>query len=173
MGKAKLHSKELEPDTEKLDQPSPLDIGLGVDPFVRPDPDIHVAETPVTLDYAGMLAFNEEPVTIEIPASSDPFAPLYVEAWVNGKGIERFLEGIGWTEVKFVPVDTPVTIKRKYLENLLRSKKMNVMTIPDKADGSEPRNLVNRTYSRTHAIRIIEDRNPRGTEWAKAMQRSL
>jgi hypothetical protein len=123
------------------------------------------------MEYAEELRFNEDPVTIIAHTSADPNAPLYIEGWVNGRGVERWLEGLGWCEVKFIPVGEPVTVKRKYVEQWLRGRTVGVQTVEDKADGSEPRNMLRRIVSGTHTIQIVEDRNPRGAEWARRLMR--
>lgn len=168
----KRTSKEILPDAEKIDQPSDMNLGLGETPFHRPSPsDVITEPNPLRMDYAAELAFNEEPVKIIAHPSSDPHAPMYVEGWVNGKGVERWINGLGWCEVKFIPVGEPCIVKRKYLEQWLRGRSVNVMTVEDKADGSEPKNLLRRTVSGTHMIQIVEDKNPRGVEWAHRLMR--
>jgi len=165
---------ELEPDAVKTDQLPPIDMGMGNTPFTHPDAPVIEVCTPFTKDHQFLLAFNEEPVEIEVMGSGDPHAPLFQEAWVNGKGVERMIEGLGWCEVKFFPVNTPVIIKRKYVEVLLRSKTMGVHTVEDRADGTEPRNVLRRTSANACTVRIIEDRDPPGQagyrrEWAKRL----
>lgn len=170
--------RALEPDDQKVEQLSPVDMGMGNTPFTRPAPPvIEVVEKPLEKDYAKLLAFNEEPVTIRANQGAGDHAPLYLEAWVNGKGIERWFPGLGWIEVKHIPVEEEMIIKRKYLEVLLRSKAMLVSTPEDKADGSEPKNLVIRRSVNTHSITIVEDKDPPGEvgyrrEWARRIQRA-
>lgn len=172
-----LRTGELEPDDQKVEQLSPLNIGLGETRFDRPSPpDLTVAEKPLMKGEAELLAFNEEPVTIVCNQGAGDHAPLFMEAWVNGKGIERWFPNLGWVEVKHIPVEEEVTIKRKYLEVLLRSKSLLISTPEDRADGSEPRNLVIRRSVNVHSVTIIEDRDPPGEagyrrEWAKRIQR--
>ncbi len=173
VSKASKHGRrELHPNMEPPDQPSALDLGMGNTPFTRPTPpEVQVSDKPLEHDFATQLAFNENPVTILANPSADPNAALYIEAWVNGKGVERWFDGIGWVEVKFIPVGEDVIVKRKYLEVWLRSKTMGVHTVEDKADGSEPRNILRRTVSNGHSISIIEDKHPLGREWAKRIMR--
>jgi hypothetical protein len=168
----KRQAKEILPDAEKIDQPSDINLGMGFTPFERPTPsEVLIEKSPLRMDYADELKFNEEPVKIMAHASADPNAPLYVEAWVNGKGVEQWIENIGWVEVKFIPVSQPVIVKRKYLEVWLRGRAVNVVTVQDKADGSEPQNLLRRTVTGSHTISILEDKNPRGGEWAHRLMR--
>jgi hypothetical protein len=172
-----LRTGELEPDDQPVEQLSPHDMGMGNTPFTRPaPPDITVVEKPLTKDQAKLLAFNEEPVTIVANQGAGDNAPLFLEAWVQGKGIECWYPQFGWVEKKHIPVDTEVIVKRKYLEVLLRSKALLVSTPEDKADGSEPRNLIIRRSVNTHSITIVEDKDPPGEigyrrEWARRLQR--
>ena len=162
----------LEPDVVKPEQLSPLDIGLGETPFHHPaPPQIQPVDKPLTKSYEDTLAFEELPVTIFANPVGGDQAPLYLEAWVNGKGIEQWMPQFGgWVEVKHIPVGEEVTIKRKYLGNLLRSKTLLIATPEDKADGSIPRNLINRRTVNSQAITIVRDDHPLGREWAKRMQ---
>lgn len=172
-----VRTGELQPDDQKIEQLPTIDMGLGDTHFDRPTPpDLTVAEKPLEKDQAMLLAFNEEPVTIVCNQGAGDHAPLFVEAWVQGKGIERLFPGLGWVEVKHIPVEVECTIKRKYLEVLLRSKALLISTQEDKADGSEPRNLVIRRSVNMQSVTIIEDRDPPGEvgcrrEWARRIQR--
>ena len=170
--KPRLRSRDILPDEEKIPQPSPIDLGLGETPFVRPAPqEILIEKSPIENDQAARLAFNEEPVSIIAHASSDPNAPLYVEGWVNGVGVERWLDNLGWVRVGSIPTGEEVTVKRKYVDQWLRSRYVNIRTLEDKADGSEPRNEYRLSVSGSHQIQITNDANPRGAEWARQLMR--
>jgi hypothetical protein len=172
-----IRTGELEPDDQKVEQLSPVDMGMGNTPFERPTPpEIDLVEKPLEKDQAKLLAFNEEPVTIRCNQGAGDNAPLYMEAWVQGKGIERYYPKHGWIEVKHIPVEEECIIKRKYLEVMLRSKALLISTPEDRADGSEPRNLVIKRSVNTHSITIVEDKDPPGEigyrrEWARRIQR--
>lgn len=168
----KRASKGIEPDAEKIDQPSDMNLGLGETPFTRPTPsDVITEPNPLRMDHAEELKFNEEPVKIMAHPSTDPHAPMYVEGWCNGKGVERWINGLGWCEVKFIPVGEVCIVKRKYVGQWLSGRSVNVITVEDKADGSEPKNMLRRTVTGTHTIQIIEDPNPRGRDWALRLMR--
>src|SRR4051812_48246014 len=103
-------------DDIKIDQKSPLVEGADR------APEIVVADKPITNDYADALAFFEEPVTIIINPSTEKNAARHVPVWVNGKGCEVWNNQInGWFEMAYIPVGQPLTIKRKYLEVLVRA----------------------------------------------------
>ena len=132
-------------------------------------PDIIVAQ-PSQDDYVDALAFNEEPVTIRLEPSAEKFASPWVPCWVNGKGAE-VLMGNKWVEFGYLPVSKQLTTKRKYVEVLLRSKRDSVQTNVIERDNEDPRNIVERSTSSTALFSIIEDRNPKGAEWATELRR--
>ena len=76
-----------------------------------------------------------------------------------------------WVEFGYLPVSKQLTIKRKYVEVLLRSKRDSVQTNVIERDNEDPRNLVERSTSSTALFSIIEDRNPKGAEWATELRR--
>lgn len=172
-----IRKGELAHDDQRVNQLPTIDMGMGNTPFAHPTPpSIDLVDKPLIKGQAELVKFNEEPVTIRASQGAGDHAPLFLEAWVNGKGIERYFPQLGWIEVKHIPVEEEVIIKRKYLEVLLRSKAMMISTPEDRADGSEPRNLVIRRSVNTHSINILEDRDPPGEvgyrkEWARRIQR--
>jgi hypothetical protein len=113
--------------------------------------------------YLASLAFAEEPVTIRIERSAEKFSPMVVDAWVNGKGAEAFING-KWIECGFLPVGIPVITKRKYVEVLARSKVDTVNTNVVKHENHED-NIIDRTTHSKVPFTIIKDANPVGTEW--------
>jgi hypothetical protein len=132
-------------------------------------PDIIIAQ-PAEGDFLDELAFNEEPVTIRLEPSGEKFASPWVACWVNGKGAEVFMNG-KWVEWGYLPVAKQLTIKLKYVEVLLRAKRDSVQTNVIERDNEDPRNLVERSTSSVAMFSIIEDRNPRGAEWATELRR--
>lgn len=68
-----------------------------------------------------LLAFMEEPVQIVIQKSQEKFAANVVDCWVNGRGAEQFVNG-KWMVCGWLPVNTPVVTKRKFVEVLARAK---------------------------------------------------
>jgi hypothetical protein len=71
-----------------------------------------------------------------------------------------------WVPLGWLPIGQVITTKRKYLENLIRSKSDHIRTIHDDADVATPRNTVQRRTSGNYPTTIIEDGNPLGREWA-------
>lgn len=108
-------------------------------------------ETPLHSDYYAELQFMEEPVTIRLERSSERYAPQLIDVYVNGV-------------VKWIPVGTPVTVARKYVEVLARSKPDSVQTIVGTPDDENPDNRVRRYTSSKHPFTVIQDTG-KGVEW--------
>jgi hypothetical protein len=121
-------------------------------------------------DYQAELAFNEEPVTIRLEPSSDENAIARFVVYVNGKGAEVFRNG-RWYEIAWLPVGEVITIKRKYLEVIARTKIDKIRTPPMDARGEHPDNRPTRFTSAVHSFSVIEDRNPRGAAWLTELLR--
>lgn len=159
MGRGALHS-----DTVKIDQKPPV-----IDP-AKYDGDIVIADKPLNKDYLDELAFQEEAVKIILNPSAEKNAPTAFPVWVNGKGAEVFQNG-QWQEIGYLPVGRPLTIKRKYLEVIIRAKLDAVTTQHEDATVAQPNNRINRATSSVHSYSILEDKNPKGQAWAQEMMR--
>lgn len=159
--------------TEDMPTPQRADVDLNdLVKLIRGEQNVDVGGRPLTAEYTEELAFNEEPVTIRIEenARSD-FPETHVPVAVNGKPAEMMLNG-SWAQVGWLPIGVEITVKRKYLESLIRSKVEIVRTLHDDADVAVPRNTLNRRNSQSYPTTIIEDKNPRGHAWATAVRNS-
>jgi hypothetical protein len=111
-------------------------------------------------EKARLLAFMEEPVTIMVHESTDPNAEAMVFVAVNG-------EGPGPAKTPWIPRGQPVTIKRKFVEALCRAKGESVKSI-EVTNNTGERSI---RYPKHSALRypfsIVEDQNPRGSEWLR------
>jgi len=161
-GRRAVHTADI-----PIDQKSPL-AGDGADR----EPEIVRAEQLPDAAYAKDLAFNEEPVTILINPSSEKNAARHIPVWVNGKGCEVWNNQVnGWVEMAYIPVGQPLTIKRKYLEVLIRAKKDEITTKHADVGAEYIDNQVQRTTSAVANISILEDKNPRGVVWFTELTR--
>ena len=90
---------------------------------------IVIVEKMPDVEYAELLKFAEDQVTAIINQSTDPKAAKYVYCAIGGKGAEVWDEkSKRWLEFKYVPVNRRLTMKRKYLEVLARSRVDNFST---------------------------------------------
>ncbi len=133
-------------------------------------PEIIRGEKIVDADYLDELAFNEEPVTIRIEPSSEKNAAAHFPVWVNGKGCEVLING-QWVPVGYIPVNTVLTVKRKYVEVIMRAKLDTVTTDVVEEAGKDPINKVKRFTAAVHAFSIIKDDNPLSQAWLIEMRR--
>jgi hypothetical protein len=141
------------------------------DPSLR-ETEIIKAETMPNKAWADEMEFNEEPVTIRISRSTEKNAPTSYPFWVQGKGCEVLMNG-KWVEMIYIPVNTVVTTKRKYLAVMASAKFDNVTTdVGNPGDGGDVvKNRVHRETSSAVTLSVIEDKNPRGHEWFTSLCR--
>lgn len=86
------------------------------------EPIVQATEMPKD-EYLDELKFNEDAVTMSVTPSSDKNAAKQIYCAVNGKGAEVWDErSKRWLEFKYVPVGRRLTVKRKYIEVLARSR---------------------------------------------------
>jgi hypothetical protein len=116
-------------------QRAPIDLGQrladGGSPPIETDVETlaQQVKAKATEDYLRELKFNEDPVTIVITPSSDRHAPKHVFCGVNGVGAEVYdKQNNRWLRFEWLPVSKVLTVKRKYLEVLAKSKRENFTT---------------------------------------------
>ena len=163
--------REVSTSDMPLGQKADIDLGDLVN-FIRNESYQDLGEKPLLPEYMDALAFNEEPVTISIEENARAdFPETYVPVQVNGRGAEIFANG-QWITVGWLPIGILITTKRKYLEILIRSKPDNVRTEHESGDSgvATPQNKVKRRTSSAYPVTIIEDKNPRGFEWASRIR---
>src|SRR5674476_114295 len=149
----KYTRKEVSTSEMPIGQKPSVDLGDLVN-FVRNKPLADLGEKPLLPDYLKALAFNEEPVTISIEENSrSDFPETYVPVQVAGHGAEIFANG-QWITIGWLPIGQVITVKRKYLEVLIRAKSDNIRTAHDDATVEKPKNLLNRRTSGNYPVTI-------------------
>lgn len=133
-------------------------------------------------DYMDKLAFMEQPVTIRIEPSTEKNSAKVIYVAVNGKGCEVFVdkatgnsihpeEGSGiWLEFTWIPVERELTIKRKYLEVLLRAKTNTIETRIIEKPNENPENKEEKFTSPIATFSILYDPDPRGIQWMREIR---
>lgn len=129
----------------------------------RDSEEIAIAETTIGQDYVDEINFMEEPVTIRINKSAEKYAPNVVDCWTNGRGAEQFING-KWAVCGWLPVNTVVTTKRKYVEVLARAKQESIQTRVVKHEDHED-NFADRYTNLKYPFSVISDPSRRGAEW--------
>lgn len=154
--------KELHTGDIKIEQKAPIENREDLDGEV-----IEASQDVLDRDYLNRLAFNEEPVTIRIEPGREKNSPRDIFCSVNGKGAE-ILVGGKWATWNngYLPVATVLTVKRKYVEVLLRMKHDEVATEVRDRESERPLNMLTRDTSPVANMTIIRDDNPRGVDWA-------
>lgn len=168
MPRRALHTDDVKIEQQPVINLETVDASPGRAPEI-----IKADEANLKKDYLDELAFNEEPVTIVIDQSSEKNAPHAYYVAVNGRGAEVQENG-RWFERKWLMVNQPLTIKRKYVEVLLRSKTTRVETIVPNPGDSDleryPGGKLLRFTSGVCAFSIVNDKNPRGFDWAMKLR---
>lgn len=161
MAKASLQTSDV-----AIDQPSPI-IGNQ-----NPKPEIVEADEAIlrNKEYQARLAMGEEPVKIIIHAAAGDNPPMSYPARVNGIGAEAWIND-QWVSITHVPVETEVTLKRKYVECLIRAKITHITTRHDNAMVENPRNDTLRKTSAIANVQVLDDANPRGRAWLSDLMR--
>ena len=155
MARKEVHSEDLPPRLLPEMDMSDLDVDGRVADIIVADPERAAA------DYLGELAFMEEPVSIYLYRGRDEYAPDSHPFWVNGRMVE-------------IPVETEVTVRRKYVEVMARSQPFKLRTtVEDRSSNDQVnvRNKWSRTASAEYPFTITRDANPRGAAWLERVKR--
>jgi len=117
-------------------------------------------------DYLEALRFNEDPVLIVIHGSGDRnAAPVSDYCAVEGVPAEMLLNGRWVRTSGYLPRNVKLTLKRKYVEVLARSKQDQVSTRVVFHEGEDPENIVERNTIPNCPVQILHDPSPKGPEW--------
>lgn len=115
--------------------------------------------------YLGELAFNEEWITIEIHSSSErDSANLTDFVSVNGEKPKILVNGKP-VEFGYLPKNCHLTMQRKFVDALIRSKSDIVKTVVSHGQEGATFNNLSRHTHRSNSITLVEDKNPKGKEW--------
>jgi hypothetical protein len=158
-------TREVHSDDTKIDQRRSVFNAAD-----RDEGDVILVDRVASDDYLAELAFMEEPVTIRLEPSSDRNAISRFVVYVNGQGAEIFENG-RWRSIGWLPVGPNITIKRKVLEVIVRTKIDTVHTEVRNKDSEQPFNTEQRFTSAVHSFSVIEDKSPRGAAWMTEMRR--
>jgi len=102
-----------------------------------------------SMSKAQVEKFMNEKVVIEIEASNEPSAEVFVHSGNNGRA-------------QYIKRGEPQSIKRKYLYSLLAAQKVGFgCAFGRDANGNEY-NRLSASSSTTHRVRLIRDDNPQG-----------
>ncbi|UOF76810.1 hypothetical protein [Caudoviricetes sp.] len=120
----------------------------------RPDADEIIIADPVEVDeYAAELQFLEEPVKIVVHDSTDKNATNIIDLYSNGRP-QRLIRG------------EEVWVKRKYVEILANSRVTSYQTPIDRNSDNQ---RINSHSALTYPFSVLEDKNPKGRAWLKAL----
>lgn len=118
------------------------------------------AETVVNTEWAEMMQFNQDMLTVQVHDTTEKHAERIIQFWVNG-------------ELQNFPRGKTVTCKRYFVDKLARCKPTTFTQ--DKRrdeDGNEhmlevPHNALRYPFT------VINDPHPRGREWLEAILKEV
>lgn len=161
-------SKEIHSDEMPISQKDDVVLSPLDEAYARESDIISVNQDQLHQDYQEALAFNREPVMIHIEVGTEEFPPASHDCSINGEGAEVFDPGSQkWMRLGALPVGMDIITRRMYVERLASSKIDKIRTEHEGAHVEKPRNYIRRTTTGNIKFRIIEDRNPKGREWAR------
>jgi len=102
-----------------------------------------------SMSKAQVEKFMNEKVVIEIEASDDPNAEVFVHSGNNGRA-------------QYIKRGEPQAIKRKYLYSLLAAQKVGFGCAFGRLANGNEYNRLSPSSSTTHRVRLISDENPQG-----------
>lgn len=165
--------KEINSEDTKIDQ-RPLDVDAAMAAGTDRREIIEAGEDVLdNTDWLDELKFNEEPVTIYIEPSSEKNAPSHHYIAVNGTGCEVWYEQLKrWVETPYVPTGQRLTVKRKYVANMVSAKIDTITTDVDTPSQAEfVGNRERRNTSSVMAFSVLQDDNPAGGAWLASLKR--
>lgn len=124
---------------------------FGVVPSFSPE-DIQI---PVSMSEVEMEAFMHEPVMVTVMSSGKDNEPQFVQTAVNGVS-------------QWFKRDTPIVVKRMFVERLARAKETGYTQIVDSKLGEEM-NKLTQNHSQRYPFAVNRDDNPRGAAWLRAV----
>ena len=124
---------------------------FGVVPSFTPE----LIDAPVTMEDADLEAFMNEPVMVTVMSGGKDNEAPYVPVAVNGV-------------TQMFKRDTPIVVKRKYVERLARAKETGYDQTVDDRLGERMNTLHNR-HSLRYPFQVIRDDNRRGAAWLRSI----
>lgn len=122
---------------------------------VVPDFSLEDIDNPVSMEGVELEAFMNEPVMVTVLSGGKDNEAPYVQVGVNGV-IQMFKR------------DTPIVVKRKYVERLARAKETGYeQTVDDRL--GERMNLLHNRHSLRYPFQVNRDDNPRGAAWLRSV----
>ena len=156
-------------NTEELDRIGQIP-NIGANQLPRDLTLVHMRE--LDQEWADRMEFNEEELTIRILPPNERNPPRWVACAVNGIGCEIWSEkNKRWDQWFQVPVNVIFTTKRKYVENLLRSR-ITRITLAD-PDVNPNDHTIYRDTTSVYSLDIIKDKNPDGRVWVEDIRRQM
>lgn len=122
---------------------------------VVPDFTAELIDSPVTMEDAELEAFMNEPVMVTVLSGGKDHEAMYV--YTSVQGVPQMFKR-----------DTPMVVKRKYVERLARAKETGYdQTVDDRM--GERMNILHNRHSLRYPFQVNRDDNPRGAAWLRSI----
>lgn len=122
---------------------------------IVPDISQEIIDSPVSMKDAELEAFMNEPVMVTVLSSGRDNEAEYIPVSVNGM-------------TQMFKRDTPIVVKRKYVERLARAKETGYTQNLDERLG-EAMNIVKPHRSLRYPFQVNRDDNPKGAAWLRSI----
>lgn len=139
----------LDATNEYLGRENTMEFG------VVPEFSAEQIDSPLSMEDADLEAFMNEPVMVTVLSSGKDNEAMYVQVAVNGV-IQMFKR------------DTPIVVKRKYVERLARAKETGYDQQVDDRMG-ERMNILQSRHSLRYPFQVNRDDNPKGQAWLRSV----
>lgn len=139
----------LDSNNEYLGRADTMEFGI------VPTTSAEIIDNPVSMADVDMEAFMHEPVMVTVISSGKDNETEFVQVSVNGVN-------------QVFKRDTPIVVKRKYVERLARAKETGYSQTVDSALG-ENMNKLTQHHSMRYPFAVNRDDNPRGAAWLRAI----
>ncbi len=124
--------------------------------------------------YLESLSFYEDLVTIIIQGDSSNVGGRNCTDYVACSGVPaKMLVNGRWITEPFLPKQREITLRRKYVEVLLRSKVDIIKTKTWETTDGHSMNEIDRNTVNTCNVSLVEDKSPYGREWFRRMSCSV
>lgn len=163
---------ELDSRSIETEQKDPLKMPPLGESVQHPSTIVTPLDKPLNSEFLAEIAFAEEPIKILIHRSVEKFASSTTDyIAINGTPAEMLFKN-GWVPMGYLPRGVSFITKRKYVEVLARAKQDTVNTQVIERDNEDPQNFVERVTTSVMSFTVLEDKNPKGTEWLTRLVRS-
>lgn len=141
-------------------QPSPIIIPDSGIANREPESIVLAGDAAMNQDYADALRMAEEVIEILLDDSGEENPVQFVPVWNNGREV-------------VIPIGAPFKLKRKFVEDLIRSRPISIRTHHEEVGAHKVINRIIPNARSKHPLSVIHDPSPHGAKWLRDIRASL